>query len=160
MDILLYNVYQEYVLWWRAVAEVRFQIERATLSYIIPEPDYVSFVSKMQKVKTRRDKDYFIFRVTVPKDAAEKSGVQPGEFLLFKAKKAEWYDMLDWSQMQEAWQRLPQETRNRIVLSGLPYPGMVPMASTQGIAPSELGTTNPAALPISHSPCVQTVQSQ
>jgi hypothetical protein len=142
------------------MAEVKFQFERATLSYIVPEPGYVSFVSKVQKVRTRKDKDYFIFRVTVPKDVAEKSGVQSGEFLFFKAKKAEWYHMLDWSQMQEAWQRLPQETKNRIVLSGLPYPGIVRIASTQGAAPSELGTTNPAGLSISQSSCLPTVQRQ
>jgi len=143
------------------MALVKFQYEqRAALSYIVPERDYMSFVSKIQKVRTRRDKDYFIFRVTVPKDVAEKTGVQAGEFLLFKAKKAEWYHMLDWSQMQEAWQRLPQETQNRIVLSGLPYPGIGQIASTQGVAPSELGTTNPAGLLIPQSSCFQTGQRQ
>jgi len=53
-----------------------------------PDPSFVVFVAKIQKAKTRKDKDYYVLRTTVPKEIAEKLNVEPGDFLFFKAKKS------------------------------------------------------------------------
>ena len=91
---------------------------------ILPSFNYVSFVAKIQKAKTRKGKDYFVLRATVPKDVAERINAKPGDYLFFKARKAEWYHMLDWRQMETTWRMLPSEIKNQAILEGLPYPGL------------------------------------
>jgi len=98
--------------------------ERWKTNIILPSFDYVSFVAKVQRAKTRKGKDYFVLRATVPKEAAEKMNVKPGDYLFFKARKAEWYHMLDWRQMETTWRMLPSEIRNQAILEGLPFPGL------------------------------------
>lgn len=85
---------------------------------VAPDSEAVSFVAKVQKTKTRKGKDYFIFRTTIPKEMAKKIGVEGGDYLLFKAKKAKWYHMLDWKTMGNTWRMLPNEIRERIIIDG------------------------------------------
>lgn len=85
----------------------------------IPDPSFVGFVAKIQKAKTRKNKDYYVLRTTVPKEVAEKMGVEPGDFLFFKAKKAQWYHMLDWEAMENTWKMLPPDVQNRVLMDGL-----------------------------------------
>jgi len=103
---------------------------------IVPPLGYVTFVAKVQKARTRKDKDYFVLRVTIPKDVAKDMDTQPGDFLLFRAKKAEWHHMLDWNRMQTAWELLPQQIKNKIFMEGLPYPGHEEMTFPLGTSPS------------------------
>lgn len=111
---------------------------------VLPEPNTETFVAKIQKAKTRKDKDYFVLRVTIPKDVAQKTNVQPGDFLFFRAKKAEWYHMLDWKKMKTTWQLLPMEIKNRVILEGIPYPGATNQTATLHAQEGEvLGATNP-----------------
>jgi len=83
-----------------------------------PDPSFVGFVAKIQKAKTRKNKDYYILRTTVPKEIAEKLNVEPGDFLFFKAKKALWYHMLDWEAMENTWKILPPEIQSKVVMDG------------------------------------------
>lgn len=106
---------------------------------IIPDPDAVPFVAKLQKAKTRKDKEYFIFRTTIPKTIAEKIGVKAGGFVFFKAKKAQWYHMLDWEKMENTWAMLPQDVRNKVIIDGL--------CNQKIMSQAELGATNLSALP-------------
>lgn len=85
---------------------------------VVPDPEAVSFVAKVQKAKTRKGKDYFILRATIPKEIAKKIAVQAGDYLFFRAKKAQWYHMLDWKTMDNTWRMLPNEIRNRIITDG------------------------------------------
>lgn len=104
--------------------DLNLEIRAAAIQMVIPIPDpgYEPFVAKVQKAKTRKDKDYFVLRVSVPKNVAQKLDTQPGDYLFFRAKKAEWYHMLDWREMGNAWQMLPPSIRDEIILSGLPNP--------------------------------------
>lgn len=86
---------------------------------ILPDPSFVGFVAKIQKAKTRKNKDYYVLRTTVPKEIAEKMNVEPGDFLFFKAKKAQWYHMLDWEAMKNTWKILPPEIQSKVVMDGL-----------------------------------------
>jgi hypothetical protein len=95
---------------------------------LLPDPGYAAFVAKTQKVKTRKGKDYFVYRVTIPKDKAEQIGVKPDDYLLFRAKRAQWYHMINWDEMEQTWQMLPDEIRRDVVLSGLPSPGSASFA--------------------------------
>jgi len=96
----------------------RLSLEEDVIVYM-PDIDCVPFVAKMQKAKTRKNKDYFVLRATIPKDVTKKIGVKPGEYLFFKAKKAQWYHMLDWQKMGNTWKMLPDNVRNEIILGGL-----------------------------------------
>ena len=69
------------------------QIEQIVVT-VCPDPSYTSFVAKAQKAKTRKGKNYFVLRVTIPKEIAEKIEVGPEDYLLLKAKKAQWYHMI------------------------------------------------------------------
>lgn len=86
---------------------------------VVCDPEAVPFVAKVQKAKTRKNKNYFVFRATVPKEVAEKIGVEAGDYVFFRAKKAQWYHMLDWGKMDNTWKMLPDEIRNRISMDGL-----------------------------------------
>jgi len=107
----------------------------------VPDPSFMTFVAKIQKAKTRKNKNYFVLRATVPKNVAEKMDAKPGDYLLFKTKKAQWYHLLDWKAMENTWKMLPEEIRNRIIRDGLydqgaPYETIRPLGATNLSAPS------------------------
>ena len=60
---------------------------------------------------------------------------------MFRAKKAQWYHMLDWGKMENTWKMLPNDVRNRIIFDGLYYHGTLnqAVASREG---TDLGATN------------------
>lgn len=122
-----------------------YEYERERVFVYVPAPGFVTFVAKIQKAKTRKNKDYFVLRATVPKDVAEKIDAQPGDYLFFKTKKAEWYHMLDWGKMEATWQMLPNEIKNRAILEGLTFPGATGQMAMAREALGALGSTNPSA---------------
>jgi hypothetical protein len=91
---------------------------------IFPDPSYASFVAKAQKAKTRKGKDYFVLRVTIPKEIADEIEAGPEDYLVLRAKKAEWYHMVDWTEMENTWNMLPPEIKRGVTLSGLPTPNL------------------------------------
>ena len=105
--------------------------QQTNIVALFPDPGYVAFVAKTQKAKTRKGKEYFVYRVTIPKDKAEQIGVKPDDYLLFRAKRAQWYHMINWDEMGQTWQMLPEEVRRDVVLSGLPSPGSASFAGLQ-----------------------------
>jgi hypothetical protein len=80
------------------------------------------FVAKTVKVKNSKVKDYFLYRMTIPKEVAEKMELGASDHLLLKAKKAEWYHLLDWSQMDKGWDMLSDKAKGEILSLGLPAP--------------------------------------
>jgi hypothetical protein len=99
----------------------------------------VPFVAKISKIKTRakKDKDYFVFRVNIPKEAARELSLTEDDFVFFRAMKAKWYHMLDWKEMQRTWQMLPDSLKSEIESSGLGIPSendILPVFNTTGQA--------------------------
>ena len=91
--------------------------QRNTEKYMIQEesaksPQVVPFVARVHKVSTR--KGYYILRMTIPKEIGEKIGVADKEFLFLLAQKAEWYHMLDWTQMPVTFAGLPAEIQKSL----------------------------------------------
>jgi hypothetical protein len=143
------------------MALVSYEYERSVR--LLPDLGYVTFVVKIQKAKTRKDKDYFVLRATVPKEVAEKIDAKPGDYLFFKAKKAQWYHMLDWTKMETTWEMLPSEIKVRAILEGLPYPGlsaqMTITNTLEALSRARLGSTSPTANPseqLKQIMCMQT----
>ena len=95
-----------------------------------PDTGFVPFVAKLQKAKTRKDKDYFVLRATIPKEVTEKINVNVGDYLFFKAKKAEWYHMMDWSSMQNTWRMLPDDIKKKVLTDGLYTQGTISEATS------------------------------
>jgi hypothetical protein len=124
-------------------------VEKRIVAYFA-DPDFVTFVAKTQKARTRKNRDYFVLRATVPKEVAEKLNVKAGDHLLFKAKKAQWYHLLEWNKMGSTWKMLPDEIRNRVVIDGLYNQGI-----PSQVMPS-LGATNLSAPPQQMLECRQT----
>jgi hypothetical protein len=93
--------------------------EVCKVTFYGPDPSFTSFVAKLQKAKTRKDKDYFVLRATIPKEVAEEVDAEPGDYLLFRAKKAQWYHLLDWKAMDDSWKMLPDDIKNRVFMDGL-----------------------------------------
>ncbi|MFQ6135162.1 MAG: hypothetical protein ACE5KU_05045 [Nitrososphaerales archaeon] len=79
----------------------------------------VTFVAKASRIRNRKDRDYFIYRVNIPSDVAEKLRLKEHDYLLITAQKAEWYHLLDWSKMNTTWERLPEDVKAKILASGL-----------------------------------------
>ena len=96
----------------------------------------VSFVAKVFKAKTRKDKDYFVFRFNVPKEIAETLSLNEGAYVLFRAMRANWYHMLEWQQMETTWNMLPEELRFAVRQSGLPTPGGKPVFFPSLLSPA------------------------
>jgi hypothetical protein len=109
-----------------------------------PDLTYTTFVAKAQRTKTRKGKDYFVLRITLPKDKTEKMNANPDDFLLIRAKKALWYHMMKWNEMEPAWRMLPQEIKIDVIMAGLPNPDMkslVTITNLQGgLTDSTLGS--------------------
>jgi len=84
--------------------------------------DSVSFVAKPVKLRTRAGKDYFVLRVTIPKEVSARLQAGSEDYLLLRAKIAQWYHMVDWKAMPEAWEKLPSELKVMVAQSGLPVP--------------------------------------
>jgi len=93
--------------------------ERVDMKVIIPDQGFETFVAKVQKVKTRKGKDYFISRITIPKEAINNIELDSGDYLFFKAKKAEWFHMLEWDNMESTWNMLPIETKMEVIRDGI-----------------------------------------
>ena len=86
------------------------------------ETDETVFIAKTVKVRNSKVKDYFLYRMTIPKDVAEKMELGAQDHLIIKAKKAEWYHLLDWSQMDKGWDMLADSAKGEIMALGLPAP--------------------------------------
>jgi hypothetical protein len=100
------------------MAQVEYEAYACKI-WVISDSESVPFVSKIQKAKTRKNKNYFVLRTTLPKEIAGKIGAKAGDYLFFKAKKAQWYHMLDWNVMENTWKMLPDYFKNRIIMDGL-----------------------------------------
>ncbi len=103
--------------------EQRLAAEQRIVTFY-PDPTYVSFVAKTQKSTTRKDKDYFVLRVTIPKQIAKKIDARPEDYLVLRAKKAAWYHMVNWREMGATWGMLPPEIKVEVTLTGLPNPDL------------------------------------
>ncbi len=79
--------------------------------YAVSQRDSVPFTAKVQKARTRRGKEYYVLRVTIPKDVQRKLHLHPNDHLFFQAEQAKWYHLIDWSRMPETVERLPPELR-------------------------------------------------
>jgi hypothetical protein len=109
---------------------------------ILPDPDAIPFVAKMQKAKTRKGKDYFVLRATIPKDVVEKIQAKPGDYLFFKAKKAKWFHMVNWQEMKNTWNMLPGDVKDQVIMDGLINQGGLSQIY-------DIGATNVTAVPSS-----------
>jgi len=109
----------------------------------MPDPSFATFVAKIQKAKTRKDRDYFVLRATVPKDVAKKIDIKPGDYLFFKVKKATWYHMLDWRKMETTWQMLPDQIKYQAIQEGVSYPGATDQTAMSREDFWTLGATSP-----------------
>lgn len=84
--------------------------------------DSIAFLAKPVKVRTRKGKNYFVMRVTIPKDVCEKLAAREGDFLHVRARIAPWYLMVNWEVYPDAWRGLPAELKGLVAQSGLPFP--------------------------------------
>lgn len=77
------------------------------------------FVAKVNRIVNDKTNNYYIHRINIPSDVVRELNLGKEDYLLFKAKKAEWYDMLDWSEMETTWNKLPLEIKNKIKEDGI-----------------------------------------
>lgn len=124
---------------------VSFAYERVGMKMYIPDHGYENFVGKLQKTKTRKGKDYFISRITVPKEIVNEIDVGPDDYVFFKVKKAEWFHMLEWDKIASTWEMLPNDIKGKIIMDGLLPPMselMIPDMLKDALGFS--GATNPS----------------
>lgn len=102
-----------------------------------------TFVAKVNRIINDKANNYYIHRINIPSEVVEELKLGKEDFLLFKAKKAEWYDMLDWSEMKATWDKLPQEIKNKIKEDGI-YDGTDQFKSKQKHKEKLIVTTAPS----------------
>lgn len=78
-----------------------------------------SFVAKVSRIKNKKDKEYYIHRINLPSEVTKELELQNKDYVFLKAKKAEWYHMLEWSTMSPTWNKLPLDTKQKIIDDGL-----------------------------------------
>src|SRR5919197_1040167 len=106
--------------------------------------DIASFVAKVSSVKTRTkdNKDYFVFRMNIPKEVADQLSLVKDDYLFLRAMKAKWYHMVNWQEMPLTWEKMPNQLRDEILSSGMEVPyGKLDV--TSGMTPP----TRPSTLP-------------
>jgi len=79
----------------------------------------INFVSKVSRIKNKKDKDYYVNRINIPSDVTKELDLKHNDHIFIKAKKAEWYHMLDWSTMAKTWNKLPLDIKKNIIEDGL-----------------------------------------
>jgi len=82
----------------------------------------VAFTAKAKKIKTHKNQDYFVYRITVPKEEAQMLEIGNEDYLLIIARKAKWYHMLKWDEMPETWNLLPEEVQQEVKELHMPTP--------------------------------------
>lgn len=78
-----------------------------------------NFVSKVSRIKNSKDKEYYVYRINVPSDATKELELKHGDHIFIKAKKAEWYHMLNWDTMSKTWSKLPSDIKKILIEDGL-----------------------------------------
>jgi hypothetical protein len=75
----------------------------------------VVFVRKVSVTKSRKNgKEYITYWITVPTDKARELGLREGDHLLIRAKKAKRFHLLDWDEMRDVYEMLPEEIRREV----------------------------------------------
>jgi hypothetical protein len=127
----------------------------------------ISFTAKASKVKTRTSegKDYFVYRVNIPKEATDGLTLsEKEEYLFFKAMKAQWYQMLDWKEMPKTWEKLPEPVKKDIEDSGLYAPLQTTLQSIDAfvVLSTALSRWQTQTMSISerHNYCTPTMQGK
>jgi len=74
------------------------------------------FTAKVTKTSSRKTekKVYYDLRVRVPNAVVKKLGLKPGDYISVALRKAQWFDLLDWNEMQLTWSMLPESLKKRI----------------------------------------------
>ena len=78
-----------------------------------------NFTVKVTRIRNKKDSDYFVYRANIPKSVGDELQLNEGDRVFFRAKKAEWYHTLDWSQMEQTWNKMPIDIQKQIQLDGL-----------------------------------------
>lgn len=82
----------------------------------------VRALRQRKKLSSGEEKEYMVYRVTLPKEMVEKLGLEDGDLVLVIAKKPKWYHLLNWNDpeiQEKLWKHLPEEARKELVELGL-----------------------------------------
>lgn len=79
----------------------------------------VPFTAKVQKAKTRKGKEYYVLRLTIPKDVQHKLHLRADDYVFLYAQRAQWYHLVDWAKMPETVKRLPEGLRKTFEMAKL-----------------------------------------
>jgi len=106
------------------------------------------FVAKVFQTRTRKGKDYFVYRFNMPKEVGENMALRDGDYVFFRAMPAQWYHMLDWKEMARTYAMLPVDMKEKVIESGLVRQSMWRSiaVSTSGVAmTAQLGANTGSA---------------
>lgn len=71
------------------------------------ERTFTSFTSRIRNIGFHKKASYLV--ATIPKEVVEEMDLKDGEYLLLLARKAKWYDLLNWDEMEALQERLRGE---------------------------------------------------
>ncbi|NPA98910.1 MAG: hypothetical protein GXO43_05975 [Crenarchaeota archaeon] len=91
------------------------------------QKDYIAVILRVRcykQVKQLKNqaKTYYTYRATIPRETAEKLGLQDDELVLCLVKRPEWYHIIDWTDkdnQKHLWPKLPDRAKQELCQLGL-----------------------------------------
>ena len=81
------------------------------------------FIVKVKKQDySDRKNAFYEMRAVVPLNVVKGLGLKELDYVIVTAKRAEWFHVVDWLADPIAFDKLPQDIKQKIIESGLPYP--------------------------------------
>ncbi len=107
--------------------ELPRKLESGMFKVSVREDMFVGFlrvkaIRQRKKLSSGEEKEYMVYKVTLPKEMVEKLGLEDGDLVLVIAKKPKWYHLLNWSDpeiQEKLWKHLPEEAKKELIELGL-----------------------------------------
>ncbi len=82
----------------------------------------VKALRQRKKLSSGEEREYLVYKTTLPKEMVEKLGLKDGDLVLIMAKKPKWYHLLNWSDpeiKEKLWKHLSREAKKELIELGL-----------------------------------------
>lgn len=110
-----------------SIIEISHRLGSSTFEISVRRDVFVGFLRvkalrQRKKLSSGEDKEYMVYKATLPKEMVEKLKLEDGDLILIIAKKPKWYHLLNWydQEIQEKlWKHLPKEAKEELIELGL-----------------------------------------
>ncbi len=107
--------------------ELTRKLESSMFRVLVGEDVFVGFLRvkalrQRKKLSSGEEREYLVYKTTLPKEMVEKLGLKDGDLVLIMAKKPKWYHLLNWNDpeiQEKLWKHLSREAKKELIELGL-----------------------------------------